>query len=269
MSLEKFGIKELYEATLKASFDITIGSRKFEKGEPVLEFKNLSFASIAEGTGIVTARGGRGNPTRVVWEQSSDTLVSLKEGVLSRDSFAMLINADVLPSEETIDVPKNENIVFSDAGTYQVNSKISNTKPFFLYITEDGVKEKIESDKFTITDGLLEYASGANQTARINYYSEYEDGYKRFLLNKERFNGVFRFEGKAYYKTEDSGLLGTAIIVAPRVKLISNLQLFLGEKADPLVSTFNMIAIYEKDSKLGKETVIDIQFLDTDIDSDI
>lgn len=267
MELDHFGIKELYEATLKATSIVRIGDRTYEIGEPILYFKHLQFATLTEGTAIIKATGGRGNATRVIWESHNDTMVSLKAGVLTKESFAHLINANVITSQNNISIPKIIDVLLDNNGEYQITETLTTSAPFFVYLENNGVLEK--TTDYTITNGLLSCTNGSDLNCRISYYYDYEDGYERLALDLRRFNGVLRFEGKAYYKSDDSGLQKTAIIVAPKVKIISNLQLILGEKADPLVSTFNMLCMMDKVYQGEDNLVIDIQLLDTDIDSDI
>ena len=53
----------------------------------------------------------------------------------------------------------------------------------------------------------------------------------------------------------------------PKVRVVSDISLRLGERADPVVSTFNIVGLPET---LGKNsTIVEITRLGTDIDGNI
>jgi hypothetical protein len=79
----------------------------------------------------------------------------------------------------------------------------------------------------------------------IDYYYEYEDEALLYSVQKERFNGLFTLEAKFYSKDENEGQNYTNILYMPKVRIVSNINLRLGERADPTVSTFNIIGLPE------------------------
>ena len=268
MDIEKLGIKELYEANFKATFDMKVGNKQFQPGESVLFFKNLKLVTINEPVSIVKSTGGRGNATHVVWENPKDVELSLQAGVLDRMGFNVLTQANVTDGSGGLAVPKTVENFFDNNGEYDLGVLPLETKAVFLYIVENNKLTLLNTSDYTITDGRLSAGSeNANKEFRISFYYTYDDGYTRLRVDKNRMNGVFKFEGKAYYKDENDGLMKTAIIQMPKLKLVSNLQLILGEQADPLVSTFMGIATPGQLNIGESDVVIDIQLLDSDIDA--
>lgn len=266
MDLEKFGIKELYEATLKATYNMKIGKKNYEAGENILFFEKLQIGNISQESSVVAAKGGKSNLTRIVWENYSDLIISINAGVVSKSGLSSLLSTGVVDSS-VLAVPKNLRIEFDGDGKYDLGD-IDLNSPVFVYVQDtNGVL--VKTSNYTITNGLLECDDAAYKQGFISYYYSYEDGGERLSIDKGRFNGVFRFEGKAYYKDTDAGVQKTALFVAPKVSVISNLRFMLGEKANPLLSTFNMVAIPGKVFKNEDDLIIDIQLLDSDIDSDI
>lgn len=268
MQIEKFGMKELYEAKLKATYNLTIGNYQYEVGETVLSFNNLQMFSGTESVSIAKATGGKGNPTHIVWENTKDVTLSMQAGVLTKNSFACLLNSNVTEQIGGLPISKEDLCTINEFGQCVLSSTPILNKPLFVYFVQDGKTTKVSKNDYEITGNLLKMDSKYNGSIILaNYYYTYEDGNTRLSLEKKRMNGVFRFEGKTYYKDDASGLQKTAIIVAPKVKLISNLQLILGEKADPLVSTFYLAAMPEKIYEGENDVVIDMQFLNSDIDA--
>ena len=76
-----FGVKELYEVVLKAKTPMQFGARKLEQGEPVLYFENISMSVLSEDSRPIMARGGWQNMPRVIWEDRSEVVFTLTEGV--------------------------------------------------------------------------------------------------------------------------------------------------------------------------------------------
>jgi len=67
-----FGVKELYEAVLRAKTPMQFGSRMVEADEPVLYFENVSISTLSERNNTIMARGGWSNMPRVIWEDRSE-----------------------------------------------------------------------------------------------------------------------------------------------------------------------------------------------------
>ena len=75
-------------------------------------------------------------------------------------------------------------------------------------------------------------------------------------------------EGKFYTKDENDGLNTTNVLTMPKVRVMSNINLRLGERVDPTISVFNIIAMPNK-TEMSKDLIMDITRLSNDIDADI
>jgi len=88
-----------------------------------------------------------------------------------------------------------------------------------------------------------------NEKYAIDYYYKYGEKEDEtaliYCVNKERFNGLFTLEAKFYSQDENEGQRYTNVLFMPKVRIVSNINLRLGERADPTVSTFNIIGIPE------------------------
>ena len=67
-----FGLKELTELTLKATYPIEMDGRMFEAGEVIARFDKIQIANFRELTSRATANGGKSNATLVVWEDPKE-----------------------------------------------------------------------------------------------------------------------------------------------------------------------------------------------------
>ena len=68
----EFGLKELYDLTLKVTYPIEMEGRKFEPGEVIARFDKIQIANFRELTSRVSVNGGKHNPALVVWEDPKE-----------------------------------------------------------------------------------------------------------------------------------------------------------------------------------------------------
>jgi len=90
-----------------------------------------------------------------------------------------------------------------------------------------------------------------------------------YTIQKERFNGLFTLEGKFYSKDENEGKNYTNLIYMPKVRVVSNINLRLGERADPSTSVFNIIGLPENTINNRNGLILEITRLNEDIDGNI
>ena len=80
----EFGLKELYDLTLKATYPIEMEGRVFETGEVIARFDKIQLANFREITSRVSANGGKNNPALVVWEDPREIQLSFTQGIFSK-----------------------------------------------------------------------------------------------------------------------------------------------------------------------------------------
>ena len=277
-----FGVKELSEVVLKAKTPMQFGSRHLEQGEPVLYFENVSMSMLTERSSPIMARGGWSNMPRVIWEDRSEVTFTLREGVMSSISMGILLSANMTERKpnETLLIPKRE-------GPFELDSENSfylehmpvfpPKKKVFIYEYErDVAQKKVYGEVLSKETNLLGEeiprirVKDADVTKRyiVDYYYEYKDEALIYLIQKERFNGLFTLEGKFYSKDENDGVNYTNLIYMPKVRVVSDINLRLGERADPTTSVFNIVGMPEKTDD-SSNLIVKIMRLNTDIDADI
>lgn len=270
MTEQYFGTKELYHVVLKANNDMTFGTRRVEKGEPVLYFENISIAVLNEQSNPIFARGGWGNMPRVIWEDRKEVTFSLSEGVMNATGLAILFAAKLFGDNEVdaLYVPKKEGpFLLDENNKYITQYTPSLNKKIFCYeYDRDCIQKKVNIE----INGNEIFIPDGEQTKEylLDYYFEYGDEYSLYVVEKERFNGTFSLEGKFYTKDENEGLNTTNVLILPKVRVVSSINLRLGERADPTTSVFDIIAMPEKMSD-GSYELLRIERLGRDIDADI
>ena len=283
-----FGVKELYEVALKAKVPMYFGSRYIEAGEPVLYFENVTMSVLNEKNQPVFARGGWNNLPRVIWEDRSEVQFALSEGVMSAVSMSILLSAKVAEKgvAEPLLVPKREGPMQLQVGhkiypQYWPASTLDN-KTFIFEYARDVAQRKVYGkeihgvpDPFTgegeipcievYNDKELTQLASMDNEYLIDYYYQYNDEALIYTIQKERFNGLFTLEGKFYSKDENEGLNYTNIIYMPKVRVVSDINLRLGERADPTMSVFNIIGMPETTTD-KKSLILEITRLSEDIE---
>ena len=291
-----FGTKELYEVVLRAKVPMQFGKRYIEKDEPVLYFENVSLSCLSEQNAPIMARGGWANLPRVVWEDRSEVTFSLIEGVMSSISMGILLSAEVTSEaqqEEPMLIQKREgpfeliekeiddkvyNILYLEHMPILYPKKKTFIFEFMNNVAQKKVYGKIlkqVEDPFgrvclaIFDDKELTQNADIDKEYVVDYYYEYGDEALIYTVQKERFNGLFTLEGKFYSKDENEGRNYTNIIYMPKVRVVSNIDLRLGENASPTVSTFNIIGLTENVGGNKKSLILEITRLNSDEDGDI
>ena len=269
---------------------MNFGSRYIEEGEPVMYFTNIKIGTLREQRTPIMARGGWANLPHVIWEDSSGVEFTLSEGVMSSISMGMLLSS-VTSSPE----PQEPLLVYKTEGPFILNDEhqlflehwpvTRDKKKTFIFEYECDVPQRkvygkripgkvdpfdTKKDRPCIEvyeDRELQQLADLNKKYIVDYYYEYKDDALIYTVQKERFNGLFTLEGKFYSKDENEGLDYTNIIYMPKVRVVSDISLRLGERADPATSVFNIIGMPENVVGNGKNVIMKIMRLNKDIDA--
>ena len=289
-----FGVKELYEAVLRVKTPMQFGSRMLEADEPVLYFENVSISTLSERNNTIMARGGWSNMPRVIWEDRSEVRFQLSEGVLSSISMSILLSTNMAArSSNTLNVPKREgpfelqpyenpedNKVYNVFYIQHLPISYPDKKTFIFKYKHDVAQQKVYGKLMgqnalgfyriaVFEDKNLQINAEENgEKYVIDYYYKYDDTALLYTVQKERFNGLFTLEGKFYSKDENKGLDYTNLLYMPKVRVVSDINLRLGERADPTVGTFNIIGLPVNTNE-NTGLIVEITRLNSDIDGDL
>ena len=257
------GSKELYEVSLKATYPIEINGVKFEKGETIARFDKIQLGSFNQIKNFISANGGFDNRARVIWETTREVDLNFSQGVFSKIQFAIMNNARLFKIDnELIHVPRRETIESKEDGTLVLAQSPCGTEPIFIY-NQYGKKINFIVNENIITPEIIEPYS----YYEVDYYYDYNNGASVANIGQVLTKGFLRLEGKTRLKDDKTGHEVTGLLVIPKLKLVSNLSMILGENASPIVPTLR--AIGYPDGVRGFEKVMEIYFLNDDIDSDI
>ena len=88
-----------------------------------------------------------------------------------------------------------------------------------------------------------------------------------YKIGQRLVNGFVELEGRTRVKDDVSGQVVTGIIKVPRMKLLSEMSIRLGEQANPVVGRFDALCVPV--GSRGNTKVMDFILLGDDIDSDL
>ena len=252
------GMKEVYECTLKATYDIEIGGRTIQAGEPIVVFNSLQLVNFNEFKEYIHARGGYGNQTWVSWERTKELDISFTQGVFSKIHLAILSN--VAMQNEPCIVPMWEELYIDE--NHQVTLKHTPAdRDIWAYNRATG-----EHLKGSIDGKVITFETASEEFCQVSY--KYDCGSNDVIhLGRHFLNGYFQLTMKTRLKDDMTGKTVTGVFFAPQVKLMSDFSIRLGSEVPPAISRF-MVKAFPTGSK-GSEKVMDFILLNEDVDSDI
>lgn len=260
--MNEFGMKELYDVTLKATYPIEVSGRTIEVGETVAAFDKIQWADFSELKAISAARGGYGNPGLVWWEETKEVRVRFVQGVFSKTQLGLMTGAKLttVGEKEVISIQTREVLETDESGV--LTPKYFAQEPIFFYNKNTG--DRINSwtrmdNTFSLGVPFLEVV--------VDYTYSYDNGASLLSIGQQFTKGFLSLQAKTKVKDETTGQVKTGILRIPKLKLMSDLSLRLGEEATPLVGTLDAVAIPV--GNRGQKRAMELLFLSDDIDSDM
>lgn len=260
----EFGLKELYELTLKATYPIEMAGRKFEPGEVIARFDKIQIANFKEIVSRVSANGGFDNRAHVIWEDPKEIQLNFTQGIFSARQFALLCNSRLVYQEpqENILVP----IHFKGESDEKGHIILGKEKVTNVFVYDAKTYERIVPTQIDLEKGEL-VIEQAFRDVEIDFDYNYQNGATSCYLGRKLIEGYLQLEGKSRVKDDITGKTRTAILRIPRLKLVSDLSMRLGREAAPVLANFNAIGLPVGGK--GSKKIMELLFLNDDIDADM
>ena len=258
----EFSLKELYDVFLKTTYPMEIAGRQFEKGETLCIFNKIQISQFDEKKTVITAHGGFEDRDRVFWESTKEVDLVFSQGIFNQLQFALLVNSKLIYTQEndSIRVPIREIRESDRDKKIQLSHVPCGNTFFYERATNEKVEmQLIEENMFMAPKTYTDYV--------CDYYYDYDDGAQFVTIGDKLINGFLRLEGKTRVKDDITGKTRTGIIEIPKLKLMSGLSMRLGKNANPVVANFRTVAVPTGTG--GRSSVINVFFLNDDIDSDM
>ena len=260
----EFGLKELTELTLKATYPIEMGGRIFEPGEVIARFDKIQLANFKEVVDRASANGGHDNRAHVIWEDTKEIQLSFTQGIFSAKQFALLSNAHLIeqPADQGISISCHYSGESDEHGKILLNKEeISN-----VFIYDARTYEKIIPRSIDYKKGEIAIGVGYKDV-EVDFSYMYYNKVTSCLLGRKLIQGYLQLEGKSRVKDDITGKVRTAILRIPRLKLVSDLTMRLGREAVPMLANFEAIGL--PTGERGNKQIMELLFLSDDIDADM
>jgi hypothetical protein len=256
-----FSFKDLEKVSLKATSNIEIGNKQFVPGETLAYFDKIQIATLDEQRDVRVAEGGYENQPRVFWETTKDLKLRFTQGVFSEEHFALLTNAKLI---EQIGVPISITEQEDKETDEEGNLTLKHEPVGEIFIYNKNTGNRITD--FTI-DGTNLSLEVPFLEVLIRYTFNYTNTVYDYKIGRRLVNGFVELEGRTRIKDDVSGRVVTGIIKIPKMKLLSELSIKLGEQANPIVGRFDALCVPV--GSRGNTYVTDFVILGDDIDSDL
>ena len=250
---ENFGVKDLYEVAFKATDNMTIFGKEFEKDEVVMYFENIQMSNISAPATTSQATGGRNNFPLIGWESINEMNFQFENGLVSKFGFGLLSQSTFYDEGAfELGVPVRESLITNSTGKIETRYPASIAKPIFAYKVTNGViTNKIAP--IEIENNTIDFGSSNSFVNIIIDYYFLSEAISAFEIGGERIKGFLKMTSKINFVDEKEGLRKTVLFTMPKIKLASGMTMTLGLQANPIVSTFRMTAYPGKDGKtLGR-----------------
>ena len=260
----EFGLKELYELTLKVTYPIEMAGRIFEPGEVIARFDKIQLANFKEVTSRISANGGFDNRSHVIWEDPKEIQLSFTQGIFSARQFALLSNARL------VDVQGEDGILISYHYSGESNEKgkilVDKQDISDVFVYDAKTYEKITPKSVDFKNGEIVIDS-EYRNVEVDFNYRYYNKVTSCVLGRKLIQGYLQLEGKSRVKDDITGKTRTAILRIPRLKLVSDLTMRLGREATPVLANFNAIGL--PTGERGNKQIMELLFLNDDIDADM
>ena len=259
----EFGLKELYDLTLKVTYPIEVEGRKFEAGEVIARFDKIQIANFREIASRVSANGGKNNLTLIVWEDTKEIQLNFTQGIFSKLQFALLSNSNLVKSApaEKILLSAHFTGESDEEGRIQLNKEeVSN-----IFVYNAKTYEKLTPKSVDLEKGEI-ILDVPYQDVEVDYQFYYTNEVSTLTVGRRLIEGFLQLEGKTRVKDDITGKTRTALLRIPRLKLVSDLSMRLGREAGPLLANFAAVGY----PGAGRDkTVMEMLFLSDDIDAEM
>ena len=254
--------KELYSVSLKATLPIEVGGNSIEPGETVASFDKIQIANFQEIKSITSANGGFDNRGLVFWESTKEVKINFTQGIFSKIQLALMANSQFIENvgKEIVPINMREEFESDERGRIDIGRVLRD--PVFVYDKTTG--KKITG--WTRVNNVI-YLSEQYKEVIVDYWYDYNNGFTTMRVGKPLTTGFLSLTGKMKVKDDTTGKVVTGIIKIPKLRLMSDLSIRVGSDAIPQVGRLDAVAVPE--GARGQSKIMEIIFLNDDIDADI
>ena len=252
MNIQEFSFQELYDVIIR----LKTPTNGLPEGFPIAVFDKITIASVDFDDRVVMSSGGAGGKAIMLWQDVKNAQLVFTEGAFTPEHFAAMINSNIYREKEApLPLSMNEKAIVDLEGYVSLEEEPIDTPFFFL---EKNYKDAIKSTKANPKAYFLgeEYAGQKVQSIyRYNSRSKVVE----YSFGDPYLKGFLSLEGKTKIESKD-GRTRIGVLTFPKIQLVSNLSMRLGEKANPVVMSFGATAFAE--GSRGNQSIMGFTILE-------
>lgn len=220
--------------------------------QPIIFLESLKTSSTEVGAEMVAARGGRGNPRRIVWEGTKDVSFNCEDCLISPDALAKLLGSTLVTGAATVPVVEILESL-SDQITLSATPLSTTNYPTSIYSTTDRSTPETEYTlgnpatplQYSITGRTVTLPSAtADETLfLVSYYKTSSALNKKITITSDQFPGTFKLTGYTLWRNEDNGRDYPCRMVIPKAKLLTPITITQSTTGDPTVFPWKFIVL--------------------------
>lgn len=238
----RFGVREICNVVFKAADKRTIGSKTFEKGQPVIYFDSLKTSTMEQATTTVYAQGGRGNTRLVAWEGEKTLTFTMEDALISEMGLAILAGANLYEAKagDTLLVHVTETTATGSVSKAPASGDNLGVKFYALELDDNG---DVTGTPIEVTISAEKKVTGieSDKIYLVDYYTEKTSGAYQIDIEPQCFGGNFYIEADTLFR-DTKGTDHAAQFVIPNGKIQSNFTLSMASSGDPSTFTFTVDA---------------------------
>ena len=241
----RFGVREICNVVFKAADKRKIGTKTFEKGQPVIYFDSLKTSTMEQATTTVYAQGGRGNTRLVAWEGEKTLTFTMEDALISEMGLAILAGANLYEAKagDTLLVHVTETTAtgtVTKAAAKATDGAALGVKFYALALDDNG---EVTGDPIVVTIDDSKKVTGIEdgKVYLVDYYTEKASGAYQIDIEPQSFGGNFYIEADTLFR-DTVGTDHAAQFVIPNGKIQSNFTLTMASSGDPSTFTFTVDA---------------------------
>jgi len=240
---DNFGVKELYEISFKTTNNIEINKQQYENDEVFMFFNDLMIGSVSAEDSVIAAQGGKYNFEQILWNPVKSLDFTFESGLVNMTGFNLNTQSKAFDLGATnVAIPKREFVTTNASGIATLSQIPTTTRSMFAYeLLGDVIVTKLTIVGVSGKDVDLGIANATTPVV-IDYYF-LDDNVRYYSIGGENIQGFFKVTSKVKVVDVKDGQNKTMMFVLPKVKVLSNIGLTFGIKANPIVSSFKVRAL--------------------------
>lgn len=255
---DRYGIKEVVDGTFYALADNTrLG---ITAGQPVLFLDTLKMSTAEITAEQVDAKGGRGNPTLIIWDFNKEITVTLQDALISPLSLALITGGTVTEATETeaISIQQHAVVTAASAGNdiiIDANQGTLDTNATH-YAIYNGVRYAGNAVSNTITFTGANFAEDDEvevfYAIEIGGTSEFSGDATLITIDSANFPGTYKFVGDTVIRSFDTGADEPFQMVIEKCKMNSEFSITMEAEGDPSLFDMNIRVLRDADGNMIK-----------------